>query len=348
MSLLHSVAHYTVSLIHFNFPLCVAPHLSQLLRFVIVAVPSLYLFFLVFILFVSSYLRRLSRYVRLERSKIGETFFVVLIVAYEPLAVFCTFTLSCTVLLGDDVRLYADPNIICFDGNHLPYSIAAICVLFALIIVPALLIYGAQDSKSSVDSVGNSNWFSLLSKACARSYTKERQWWVGITLWRRFVIAALAATITTDLTTRQLVLFSVCLAFLLFSAVVLPYRSDAANKYELLLLTNLSLIAALGINDVTVVSHTKQVSFSYIVLFLLAWPDVSIIILAIYKRCTPCWKRKQDYNETGTGGDMVHPESQTTSFTEADLDGKSSCKNPWEEASSEMRDRLLNSSFTNH
>lgn len=345
VSLLHSVARYTVSLIHLNFPLCVAPYLSELPRLIVVAVPSMYLFFLVFILFLASYLRRVSHYVR--RPKVGETFFVVLIVAYEPLAVFCTFTLSCTVLLGDDVRLYADPNIVCFGGEHLPYSIAAICVLCILIIFPALLIYGARDSTSSTDSTG---WFRFLSKACARSYTSKRRWWIGITLWRRFVIAALAATITTDLTTRQIVLFSICLALLLFSAVILPYRLDAANKYELLLLTNLSLIAALGINDVTIVTHTKQLSFSYILLALLAWPDISIIILAVYKnrkRCVSCWKRQQNQGETGTEGDREHQGSQTTSFSEVDSDGKRNCGGPWEASTSEMRDRLLTVSFSN-
>lgn len=350
MTVLHSVARYSVSLIHLNVPWCVSPDLSQLRRLVTVAVPPIYLFCLVFLLFVASYIRPFSRYIK--RPKVGETFFVVLIVAYEPLAVFATFTLSCSVLFGDDIRLYADPNVVCFDATHLPYAIAAICLLIVIIPLPALLIYGARDSHAITDS-SKITWIKRLSQACARSYNKETQWWVGVTLWRRFLIAALAATITTDLTTRQAVLFSVCLALLLFNAIVLPYRSDTANKYELVLLANLALISAFSMNDLSAVSLPKQVAFSYILLVVLAWPDVSIIIIAVYNnkqrfsRLFAWITRKASNDETETLRDRVRLGTATTSFitdTEKDMQTNSETEDAWSRSSSEIRDPLLISS----
>lgn len=137
---MNEFAGYTVSAFQLNAPWCVVPDLDSLQRLVLRAFPSVYLFFLVLLLFLGSYITPSARYI--NRARVADTFLLVLIIAYEPLASFALFSLSCTVALDDESRLFADPSIICFSHRHLPYAITAIVVLSVFLLpLPVILLF---------------------------------------------------------------------------------------------------------------------------------------------------------------------------------------------------------------
>lgn len=272
-SFLSSVTHSSFDVLAF----CVHPHLTELDRLLVDAVPSLYLIFLVAIVFAASYARPFSKYI--QRAEVTNTFLLVVIVAYAPLATAACFWLSCSVRVGGDVRLFADPTEICFSDNHLPYAIASIILLTAFLIpLPGLLVYAVRGKNSA-----RTGWFYRLAKLCTGRYKESRQWWIGVTLWRRLFLTGVAAVVPSLLETRQVVLFVATLLLFFLSALSEPYKSKNANRFEIVLLANMCLLAALSINEPDRLSTGKQTVLPLLLAAIVGWPTVGIISIAIYK-----------------------------------------------------------------
>ena len=222
-------------------------------------------------------MRPFSKYI--QRTEVTNTFFLVVIIAYAPLATVACFWLSCSVRVGRDLRLFADPTTVCFSGDHLPYAVTSIILLVAFLIpLPGLLVYALRAKDSA-----KKGWFYRLAQLCTFRYKESRQWWIGVTLWRRLFLIAVAAVVPSVLETRQLVLFVATLLVFFLSALVEPYKSTNANRYEFVLLANMCLLAALSINEPDRLSVAKQTVLPTLLVVIIGWPTVSILVIALYK-----------------------------------------------------------------
>lgn len=217
--------------------------------------------------------------------------------SYTKMSLAATLTLTTTNLMDINGSYIIYPRLIYYAGHYifgefayiLPYGLLAVLVYTACIILPFTLLGG-------LDFI---NWVLGLSK-CARlrglwpsstinpfleamqdCYRPKRRYFAGFYFLFRLILLTIYA-FSANVLTQVLSQLSVIFAMIIIIAIMLPYKKIIYNIIDILLLTNMAVIALISIYLHSAPSYTITSTYPielYIFGGILIWLPMVYLLL---------------------------------------------------------------------
>ena len=172
--------------------------------------------------------------------------------------------------------LFTNGSVPYADSSHVPLLPPAAFLLIVVTVFPVLAVYFMDHPR-----------VRPLSDIYTCYYNDKYRWWIGINLFRRYLIAAIANFMTVTTTQNIRFIRQKALTATIFLLTVLqlmcnPLRSKFANVFETTLLVNLCFFS--GLNLAQSVTNHGTTRFLYAVAF---WPYGAGAVIFVY------WHRHQ-------------------------------------------------------
>ena len=202
----------------YSFNLCFTSDFDAFDRIFFKFATPFYILLLLIIIIILSFFRPFSRY--FGRHSYLQAIWLIILISYVDISEATLELLHCRKIGVEDDRLvlYADSNIPCYQGKHLPAAIFAI--LFSTFVIAPFPWYVFLARY----------WHKLkpITDVYCSVYKDNRRWWVKISLCRRLAIVILAVFIA-DYIYRHLAITILASFLVIIDGVTWPYPNDIDN-----------------------------------------------------------------------------------------------------------------------
>lgn len=213
-----AVQYLSVFTLDYSFNLCFTSDFDAFDRIFFKFATPFYILLLLIIIVILSSFRPFSRY--FGRHSYLQAIWLIILISYVDIAQATLELLHCRKIGIEDDRLalYADSNVPCYRGKHLPAAIFAI-LFSAFVIVPfpvyvLLLTFWSK--------------YKPITDVYCNVYKDNRRWWVCISLFRRLAIVILAVFIS-DYIYRHLAITILASFLVIIDGVSWHYPKDIDN-----------------------------------------------------------------------------------------------------------------------
>ena len=213
-----AVQYLSVFTLDYSFNLCFTSDFDAFDRIFFKFATPFYILLLLIIIIMLSSVKPFSRY--FGRHSYLQAIWLIILISYVDIAEATLELLHCRkVGIEDDYQVfYADSNIPCYSGKHLPAAIFA--TLFSIFVIFPFPIY--------VILMKFWHKFKPITDVYCNVYKDNRRWWVGISLCRRLAVVVLAVFIP-DFIYRHLAITILAGFLVIIDGVMWPYPKDVDN-----------------------------------------------------------------------------------------------------------------------
>ena len=212
------VQYLSVLTLDYSFNLCFTSDFDAFDRIFFKFATPFYILLLLIIIIILSSFKPFSRY--FGRHSYLQAIWLIILISYVDISEATLELLHCRKVGVEDDRLalYADSNIPCYRGKHLPAAIFATLFFISVIMLFPLYVWLARF------------WYKFkpVTDVYCSVYKDNRRWWVVISLCRRLVIVILAVFVA-DYIYRHLAITILASFLVIIDGVIWPYPNDIDN-----------------------------------------------------------------------------------------------------------------------
>ena len=216
------VQHLSVFTLDYSFNLCLTSDFDAFDRIFFKFATPFYILLLLIIIIVLSSFRPFSKY--FGRHSYLQAIWLIILISYVDVSQATLELLHCRKIGVENSRqvLYADSNVPCYRGKHLPAAIfATLFSAFVIFPFPIYIFVASYRPK-----------FKPITDVYCSVYKDDRRWWVVINLGRRLCIAILAVFIG-DYIYRHLTIAILASLLVIIDGVTWPHPKFVDNLIHL-------------------------------------------------------------------------------------------------------------------
>ncbi len=235
------------------------------------------------------------------RSSLIHCFTTMIVVSYTKFILASFFFLIPAHLYDDtgaivgEGRLYFNGNVVFLSGEHIPYFVAALCVMvvFVCFLPLLLLVYPlklVEKLTESCDRIGRSPWkpgpkLLQLLDAFQGCYRDQHRYFAGLYLIFRIAIFVISLSTTPQWFLQFFLLQVVFMIAIILFSVIRPYKVELYNNVDTVIFAILAVITTLTfyVNyESTISKHTPR-TWPLVFLFILIYlPLVYMVSYVVY------------------------------------------------------------------
>ena len=254
-----NVQHLSVFTLDYSFNLCLTSDFDAFDRIFFKFATPFYILLLLVVIIVLSSFRPFSKY--FGRHSYLQAIWLIILISYVDISQATLELLHCRKIGVENSHqvFYADSNVPCYRGKHLPAAIFA--TLFSAFVIFPFPIYVFVASY----------WpkFKPITDVYCSVYKDDRRWWVVINLGRRLCIAILAVFIG-DYIYRHLAITILASFLVIIDGVTWPHPKFVDNFIHL---GCTSIFLLLCVFTYPVLNRTIDPYF------IVSWTFISVVIV---------------------------------------------------------------------
>ena len=208
---------------------------------------------------------------------------IIRVICFLLLLSYTSMTTTSLLLLkylkfSDVTKVYThlSPNTEYFHGRHLAYGmIAILCIITVVIGLPVLLLL-----EPFINHKINFTKIKPILDQFQGCYKDKYRWFAAYYMICRLVIISISIVFTSNDSTAQYLLITVCAVIVLVHLMIKPYNSNILNIFDAILLLFLVLATILLLIDFTESNLAIQVTFLLLILPIMV---IGVVCLLAYK-----------------------------------------------------------------